>query len=190
MTALLVPPASVRSAEPAIPGITEVFVLISIMLGYPDEELCESREAIKQALTVIPPSSAQRECLEFATWWVAVDPARLREDYVATFDTRRRSALYVTYNAYRDTDQRGVALYDMKQLYRSYGFRPTDEELPDYLPTVCQFAALAPTDGGLEALRLSRVGVHGIRQALIKQKSVYAHLLTAIEYIIEKGVKL
>ena len=179
----------VESVQPAIPGLTEVLVLASLMLGYPDEDLCQLRQEIQQAVTVIPSSKAQKELLEFCSWWVHCDPARLREDYVATFDTRRRTALYVTYSAYRDTDQRGVALYDMKQLYRSYGFQATDEELPDYLPTVCQFVALAPVEAGSEALKLSAQGVRGIHEALIKQKSEYAHLLAAIDYVIEKGVK-
>ena len=175
--------------EPAIPGYQEILALSSVMLGYPDDELCNGRSEIVSALDAVP-SSHPKTCLEhFARWWKDADPGQMRIHYVTTFDTRRGSALYVTYASCRDTALRGPALHAMKQLYTSYGYRPTEEELPDYLPTVCQFAALAPAEGALQALAMSYAGVEEIRDSLAAQKSPYSHILDAIASIIEKGVR-
>ena len=176
--------------EPTIPGYREALALSSVMLGYPDDELCAGRPEISSALEAVPSSHVKNHLAEFARWWADADPAKMRADYVTTFDTRRGSALYVTYASCRDTALRGPALHAMKQLYHAYGFTPTEEELPDYLPTVCQFAALAPTKGALQALAMAYEGVEEIRGALVAQKSPYAHILDAIAAIIEKGVRL
>jgi len=109
--------------------------------------------------------------------------------YVATFDTRRSSTLYMTYLSCGDTRERGQALLDFKQLYRSVGFVPTDDELPDFLPTICQFAALAPQDVALEAWKMARLGIDYVREALVKQASPYAHILAAIAMIVEKELE-
>jgi len=175
--------------EPTVPGYQEILALSSVMLGYPDDELCGERSEIVAAVDAVP-SSHPKTCLgHFARWWVDADPGQMRIHYVTTFDTRRGSALYVTYASCRDTVLRGPALHAMKQLYTSYGFTPTEEELPDYLPTVCQFAALAPTEGALQALAMSYEGVEEIRGALAVQRSPYSHVLDAIAAIIEKGIQ-
>ncbi|MCL2471781.1 MAG: nitrate reductase molybdenum cofactor assembly chaperone [Propionibacteriaceae bacterium] len=190
MTVLLeADPTRFTVQEPDLPGYKDALVLASVMLGYPDESLCLQRVSICQAVDQLPPSSVATCLKEFGRWWVDADPGLLRQDYVTTFDTRRGAALYVTYLDHGDNGTRGVALYDLKHLYRTYGFQPSDEELPDYLPTVCQFAALAPLEGALNALVMARAAVLGIHRNLAKSKSPYAHILAAIETIIEKGVQ-
>ena len=64
-----------------------------------------------------------------------------RRHYVETFDLRRRCALYLTYYRYGDTRKRGMAMLTFKAAYRAAGLEPLDDELPDYLPLVLDFAA-------------------------------------------------
>ncbi|MCL2483607.1 MAG: nitrate reductase molybdenum cofactor assembly chaperone [Propionibacteriaceae bacterium] len=190
MTVLLeAEPTRFTVQEPDVPGYKDALALASVMLGYPDDSLCLQRASICQAVDQLPASSVATSLRTFAHWWVDADPFQMRQDYVTTFDTRRGAALYVTYLDHGDNGTRGVALYDIKHLYRANGFQPSDEELPDYLPTVCQFVALAPLEGALNALVMAREAVIGIHRNLARARSPYAPILAAIETIIEKGVQ-
>lgn len=190
MNTMLEPqPVAYKGEEPAVAGYADVLALASVMLGYPDEPLCAQRSAVCAAVEGLPGSAAKKELLGFARWWTKADPRDLQKAYVETFDTQRGNTLYVTYCEHGDSRSRGGALFDLKQLFRTYGFEPTDEELPDYLPTICQFAALAPLVGALEALAAARTAVASIHASLVAQASPYAHVLAAIKAIIDKGVK-
>src|SRR5262249_33750154 len=79
-------------------------------------------------------------------------------------DLRRRSALYLTYYRHGDTRRRGMALLAFKTAYRAAGLEPADAELPDYLPVVLDFAAVAP--GGEDLLRRHRADLELLRRAL------------------------
>ncbi len=68
----------------------------------------------------------------------------LQADYVATFDQRKRCCLYLTYYAHGDTRKRGLALLRLKQTYHAAGLRLTDDELPDHLAVVLEYAAADP----------------------------------------------
>ncbi|MCL2736436.1 MAG: nitrate reductase molybdenum cofactor assembly chaperone [Propionibacteriaceae bacterium] len=190
MTALLEAPTAPGGAhESSVTAYADHLALLSVMLGYPDDSLCALRTSVVEAVESLRPSSMKNGMLDFGVWWLETSPQMLRRIYVETFDTRRGCALYVTYLDHGDSRSRGAALYDIKQLYRFYGFEPTDEELPDYLPTVCQFAALAPAPGAQAAMGAAKTGVVGIRQGLVRNHSPYAPLLAAIETIIEKGIR-
>ena len=165
----------------------DLLALAALMLGYPDDALCESRDDVVDALATLPASKPARLLTDFATWWAGADPAALRLEYVDTFDNRRRTALYMTYAVHGDERTRGQALYDLKQLYAVAGFEATTDELPDYLPVVCQFAALAPAEAGSQALEMARDGVQAVKQALDDRGSRYGGVVAAIDWIIQKG---
>jgi len=165
----------------------DLLALAALMLAYPDDELCESRGDVATALAALPASRPAKMLADFAGWWADADPAALRLEYVDTFDNRRRTALYVTYAVHGDERTRGQALYDLKQLYAASGFEADTDELPDYLPMVCQFAALAPAEAGKQALEMARDGVTSVKQALENRGSKYGDVLAAIDWIIQKG---
>ena len=78
-------------------------------------------------------------------------PPRWRSTTCETFDLRRRCALYLTYFRYGDTRKRGMAMVVFKTAYRDAGFVPSEDELPDYLPMVLDFAALLRARGAAAA---------------------------------------
>ena len=69
--------------------------------------------------------------------------ASCRQDYVETFDNRRRCNLFLTYFAHGDTRKRGMALLRFKQTYLRSGFVLDADvgELPDHLCVVLEYAA-------------------------------------------------
>ena len=70
-----------------------------------------------------------------------------------TFDLDKRSALYLTFYSLGDRRDRGLALLRLKKLYRAAGLPLEGSELPDYLPVMLEFAAVAPPARGELVLR-------------------------------------
>lgn len=147
--------------------------LLSLLLQYPSDELLAAREELA--------AEARGTPLErFAQWWGETDPAELRRVYVDTFDFTRRNSLYLTYHVHGDRRQRGIALLRLKQRYASVGLELLDGELPDYLPVMLEFAALAPPDVGVAALAEHRDAIELVRASLRDRRSPYAPLLDAV----------
>ena len=147
--------------------------LLSLLLQYPSDELLAARAELAEAATAGP-------LARFADWWAGEDPAELRRTYVETFDFARRNSLYLTYHVHGDRRQRGIALLRLKQRYAAAGLELLDGELPDYLPVMLEFAALAPADVGLAALAESRDAIELVRASLHEAGSPYALLLDAV----------
>jgi len=158
-----------------------VFALASLLLDYPDDDLCASRDRIGEAIASLPRSLASADLREFWAWFCTADPSQLRVEYVKTFDHRRRAALYATFAPYGDTRRRGVALAKLRDAYHRAGFVERDGELPDYLPVVLQFAALAGDDAADDVLCQARGGIESVTKALDAQKSPYAAVMRAVE---------
>lgn len=51
--------------------------------------------------------------------------------------------MYVTYFNSGEQRERGIELLHLKNTYQQSGFLPTEKELPDYLPLMLEFAAIA-----------------------------------------------
>ena len=137
------------------------YKLLSVLLRYPDAALVDARDEIREATEALPDTPARRSLTEFGRYLDGAGPGELARAYVETFDLHRRTSLYLTYYVHGDTRKRGMALLRLKRLYAAAGLEPATGELPDYLPLMLEFAALAP-DG------------------LGDVESPYAHLLEAL----------
>ncbi|GAA0949878.1 nitrate reductase molybdenum cofactor assembly chaperone [Nonomuraea longicatena] len=102
----------------------------------------------------------------------------LAAHYVETFDLKRTCCLYLTYYADGDTRRRGRSLAALKAHYRGAGWELMDDELPDYLPVMLEFAALDPSGG--EVLAEHVVGVELLLAALETHASPYRLVLGAV----------
>jgi nitrate reductase delta subunit len=148
--------------------------LLSLLLQYPTDELLAARAELAAAGAGGGPVG------RFLDWWAHEEPGELRRVYVETFDFARRNSLYLTYHVHGDRRQRGVALLRLKQRYAAAGLELLDGELPDFLPVMLEFAALAPAEVGLAALAESRDAIELIRSSLHDAGSPYALLLDAV----------
>ncbi|WP_416975070.1 nitrate reductase molybdenum cofactor assembly chaperone [Streptomyces sp. 4F14] len=154
--------------------------LCSLLLQYPDGELVAARAELRAAVEALPPSPAAGHLTAFTTWLGAQEPQALERHYVDMFDLRRRSSLYLTYYLHGDTRRRGMALLTLNQRYRAAGWDVGGGELPDHLPVVLEFAALAGPRGGEAPLRQHRRGLELIRHALAESGSPYRHVLSSL----------
>jgi nitrate reductase delta subunit len=154
--------------------------LLSVLLRYPDERLAAGRDEIAAAVEALPRSPEKEPLGSFAAYLAAHSQLELAQAYVATFDLRRRTSLYLTYYQHGDTRKRGMALLRLKRLYAAAGLELAGGELPDYLPLVLEFAALAPDGAGEQLLRQHRPALELIRHGLRESGSPYADLLDAL----------
>ncbi|HET8600514.1 MAG TPA: nitrate reductase molybdenum cofactor assembly chaperone [Segeticoccus sp.] len=154
------------------------FKLASVLLQYPTAPLFEGLDQLDAEVAAITPRSSRQGFERFLVWLRATPPTAVAQHYVETFDLRRRCALYLTYYRYGDTRKRGMAMLGFKTAYRAADFRPTDDELPDYLPLVLEFASLHPR--GLSLLRAERRDLELLRRALHQAETPYAHLVDGL----------
>jgi nitrate reductase delta subunit len=141
--------------------------LLSLALDYPTAEL-------DAALFAAPSDPAVEPFLRF----VRETPlAERQRRYVETFDLDRRATLHLTYYLLGDTRKRGLALLRLKRLYAAAGLPFDTNELPDYLPALLEFAALAAAGYGPTLLGEHRLALELLRLRLAELESPWACLL-------------
>ena len=142
--------------------------LLSILLQYPDAELLEA---------------------DGLPAWMRNTPLReLQAAYVQTFDFDRRASLFLTYHTHGDRRQRGLELVRLKRRFAEAGLPLTGNELPDYLPVLLEFAAIAPHEG--EALLNElRPPLELVRSRLHQTGSPYAAVVDAVVCALPRPTK-
>jgi nitrate reductase delta subunit len=158
--------------------MTSPYKLASVLLQYPTAAVFAGLAELDRAAASTSPKATRRGFEDFLAWLRTTEPRAVAEHYVATFDLRRRCALYLTYYRYGDTRKRGMSMLAFKNTYRTAGYVPTDDELPDYLPMVLDFAALSSK--GTALLHAHRADLELLRRALHDAKTPYAGVLDAV----------
>lgn len=150
----------------------------SLLLSYPDEQFAQ-RLALAGRVAATLPDPVARPLLRFTAHVEQTAPADLAAAYVATFDHRKRCCPYLTYYAHGDTRKRGIGLLRLKQTYAAAGWRLGDDELPDHLAVVLEFAATDPA-AGMRLLTEHRAGLELLRLALNDDGSPWAQVLDSV----------
>jgi nitrate reductase delta subunit len=172
---------------------TAAFKLASVLLQYPTAALFDGLGELDAFAATTSPKAARAAFARFLGWLRVTAPSDVAQHYVQTFDLpsssggrggssprrqQSRCALYLTYYRYGDTRKRGLAMVAFKTAYRDAGFVPSEDELPDYLPMVLDFAAL--TGRGQRLLRSRRTDLELLRRALAKAGSPYQDVVAAV----------
>jgi nitrate reductase molybdenum cofactor assembly chaperone NarJ/NarW len=153
------------------------YKIASVVLQYPTTALFEGLSVLETEAARLPRPAAL-PLGQFLGWLRATPPSAVAQHYVETFDLRRRCALYLTYYRYGDTRKRGMAMLTFKAAYRAAGLEPADDELPDYLPLVLDFAALH--QAGEKLLRAHRADLELLLRALQQAESPYASVIETV----------
>ncbi|MEU5609170.1 nitrate reductase molybdenum cofactor assembly chaperone [Streptomyces sparsogenes] len=150
----------------------------SLLLAYPDERFPRYVSLARRVSTTLP-GPVRAPLLDFTGHAERTAPTELAAAYVATFDHRKRCCPYLTYYAHGDTRKRGIALLRLKRTYAAAGRRLSDDELPDHLAVVLEFAATEPATGH-RLLTEHRAGLELLRLALRDEGSPWAALLDSV----------
>jgi nitrate reductase molybdenum cofactor assembly chaperone NarJ/NarW len=151
----------------------------SLLLCYPGDQLAGQAELIRRAAATLarPVGDPLRRFLDHAGRTPLQD---LAADYVATFDHRKRCCLFLTYYSHGDTRKRGIALLRLKQTYAAAGLRLAEDELPDHLAVMLEFAATTGPGPGQQLLTDHRAGLELLRLALQEARSPWADVLDSV----------
>jgi nitrate reductase delta subunit len=146
-------------------------------LSYPDAALVARVPVLRAAL-----AEQRTTAFDGLLDHVARTPlGDLERAYVDVFDLSRRHALYLSYWTDGDTRRRGEVLARFKAAYRASGFVvDTCGELPDHLPLVLEFAALADPDAGEALLREYRPSLELLRIGLAEDDATFARLCSGV----------
>jgi nitrate reductase delta subunit len=148
----------------------------SLLIGYPDDAVHDRLDLLEPAARTLA-APVGDPLLRFLEHVRKTPAGRLAEDYVATFDHRKRCCLFLTYYAHGDTRNRGMALLELKQTYAAAGLLLSDEELPDHLSVVLEYAAAT---GDREPLVQHRSGLELLRLALHDARSPWAGVVDSV----------
>ncbi|MGB6452927.1 MAG: nitrate reductase molybdenum cofactor assembly chaperone [Streptosporangiaceae bacterium] len=154
------------------------YKLASVLLQYPTTALFDGMSELDTAAAQASPRATREAFARFLGWLRATPPTQVGQHYVETFDLRRRCALYLSYYRYGDTRKRGMSMLTFKTAYRAAGLNPSEDELPDYLPMVLDFAALSP--GGESLLRAHRADLELLRRGLEQAATPYVDVVAAV----------
>lgn len=151
----------------------------SWLLAYPDERLLGQLDAIAAVAEELPAST--RGPIEAFLGHLSGTPlSEVQAHYVLVFDMKRKACPYLTYWTDGDTRNRGVAILRFKQAYQDAGFTMGNEELPDHLSVVLEFAAVGDPLTGDALLAGHQEAIHLLRDALARMESAYVHVLDAV----------
>ncbi|MCG7406989.1 nitrate reductase molybdenum cofactor assembly chaperone [Paenibacillus sp. ACRRX] len=170
------------------------WMLFSQLLQYPDAAWQDSADEMYVNwchLIQDEEASTAKSLQEFAgqclAEFVGMDTEAITAAYVKTFDFSKKANMYLTYGQLGDDRERGPALLKLKQVYEEEEIVLDTDELPDYLPLVLEYVAVASEERGIGLLVSFRKALVSIRDALHHMSSPYRHVLDAMLFIIDQS---
>lgn len=158
---------------------------ISAILSYPTPELQTASDELIAAL-------GQDDLLP-AHYVSAIEPLlneiaqgeiyEIQETYVGLFDRSRTLSLNLFEHVHGESRDRGGAMVDLLENYRSAGFEPDTTELPDHLPVLLEFLAVRPIAEGREILADAAHILEGLRARLERRESAYSAVFSALLHL-------
>lgn len=155
-----------------------IFKLSSIMLRYPDKAWVENEE-ILELISTFEDEEIKESLLSFWSYVRETSWQELAENYVRWFDLAESTTMYLTYGIFGDNQERGPALVQLKMEYAKAGFYIKDDELPDYLPLILEFASVAEPKFVKKVLAIHRKAIGTLQRELKKEQNPYHHLVDA-----------
>lgn len=161
------------------------FKLCSVMLRYPDQAWVKKEEMLDLILSI--EDKEMRE--SFLAFWNYVKKTsweELTENYVRWFDLAESTTMYMTYGIFGDNRERGPAFVKLKMEYAKAGFYLKENELPDYLPLILDFASIAEQKYVQKVLAIHKKAIDTLQEELKNDENPYAHLLDVCELAMVK----
>lgn len=171
----------------------QTYKLLAELLDYPNQALVrELDNAVTEHGTALVWlaeidrdnvfSTADRQAIAgFIDALVAQDATEREAAYVATFDMVPEHSLHLTHHLFGDDKNRGPALIDLSEYYKSFGFTHEETEIPDFLPLMLEFVSQLDAAGAKVFLADVAKIFTVLAQNLEKAGSPYAPLIRILE---------
>ncbi|MBT3811589.1 MAG: nitrate reductase molybdenum cofactor assembly chaperone [Gammaproteobacteria bacterium] len=165
--------------------MTQIYKVLSILLEYPTKDLVAHWDDINQLIAGLPDlESEDKKMLSGFTHWASrLSLTKFQAEYVNNFDMTAENSLYLTYHLFDEQDRdRGPALIELAELYKSTGFEIDGGELPDYLPLILEYVStMDDIASAQEFLQQTSQAAGIIASNLDKNESPYAPLVKMVE---------
>jgi len=163
----------------------KTFMLASIFLQYPEEKWLKKR-VLKKEVEALNDYTIRTKFLEFLSYLESENLENLALNYVNTFDFNEKTTLYLTYSIFGEERERGKALLELKEQYSLAGYIFTEKELPDYLPAIYEFLAIAQEEIAVKVLAKYEDAIRELYKELLAISSPYQLVLGATLNILEQ----
>jgi nitrate reductase delta subunit len=156
--------------------------VISQLLCYPRADMLGALDEMAAALEEerLLPAELRRRIGALIAEFRITDVYVLQEDYVNLFDRGRAVSLHLFEHVHGESRDRGQAMVDLVDLYRTHGFELGARELPDYLPMFLEFLAEQSLAESRRLLADAAPVVALIGERLALRESRYAVLFDAL----------
>lgn len=160
-----------------------IYKVLSALLSYPTPELQAAAAEIGAVLVAdeLLPRPARRALVELAVEVQHGDLLDLQSRYVDLFDRSRSLSLYLFEHLHGESRDRGQAMVDLRERYRTAGLDIAANELPDYLPLFLEFLSVCPADEARSMLGDVSHVLRAISERLTSRGCPYAVIFTALE---------
>ena len=157
----------------------------SALLSYPSKDLQAACDEMKTALKQDKLLDDRRvsELMPLIDKIASSDIYELQETYVNLFDRSGSLSLNLFEHVHGDSRERGPAMVDLLETYRSAGFEPHTTELPDHIPVLLEFLAMRPVDEAQEVLADAAHILEVLKVRLSRRESIYAPVFAALLHI-------
>jgi nitrate reductase delta subunit len=126
----------------------QLLKVLARVLEYPTEELQASRDALIAAVLEDSrlPRQNKEQLLRCVEMLCDADLLDMQENYVGMFDKGRATSLLLFEHVHGESRDRGQAMVDLMEEYRTNGLEIDARELPDYLPLFLEYLSTRPWD--------------------------------------------
>lgn len=156
------------------------FQLCSYLLSYPDKQFYESLPLLENELNVLDSSEVKQHFKSFLHLAKQKTNNELIGTYVNTFDFGRKTNLYITYMTSGEQRERGVDLLYLKNYYKLNGFDVTEQELPDFLPIMLEFASHVNSEVRNPIFSKYFDNIKEISGRIERENNLYKHIFKVI----------
>ncbi|MAO68879.1 MULTISPECIES: nitrate reductase molybdenum cofactor assembly chaperone [Idiomarina] len=157
----------------------QVLQVISLLLDYPKPELVEARAELEQMIQQSPLSADDKAALEaFIEHRTSMSLMDWQSEYDGLFERGRALSLLLFEHVHGESRDRGQAMVDLMNQYKTAGLDLGVKELPDYIPLYLEFLSTQGDENarlGLEevahilALLTARLEQRGSNYSLLFQ---------------------
>ncbi len=161
----------------------KTFKVLGLLLTYPEGSVLKAHGELLNVIKdeAILPAGAIKKIENFFKVQNDLELLDIQEDYVDLFDRGRAHCLHLFEHIHGESRDRGQAMVDLIDTYKSKGIYIDNNELPDYLPLFLEYLSHCSFDEASELLGDAIDVIGMIGKKLEKRGSIYANVFSAIE---------
>lgn len=161
----------------------KTFKVLGLLLTYPEGSVLKAHDELLNVIKdeAILPAGAIKKIENFFKVQNDLELLDIQENYVDLFDRGRAHCLHLFEHIHGESRDRGQAMVDLIDTYKSKRIYIDNNELPDYLPLFLEYLSHCSFDEASELLGDAIDVIAMIGKKLEKRGSTYANVFSAIE---------